>query len=43
MLNIKNRYSQMYEDEMQKYRVNIEEIRDLPDEDVFEYLCENGS
>ena len=24
MLNIKNRYSKMYEDEMQKYRVNIE-------------------
>lgn len=42
MLNIKNRYSQMYEDEMQKYRVNIEEIQDLPDEDVFEYLSENG-
>ena len=42
MLNIKSRYSQLYEDEMQKYRVNIEEIQDLPDEDVFEYLSENG-
>lgn len=42
MLNIKNRYSQMYEDEMQKYRVNIEEVKDLPDEDVFEYLSDNG-
>lgn len=42
MLGIKNRYSQSYEDEMQKYRVNIEEIQDLSDEDVFEYLSENG-
>ncbi len=42
MLNIKNRYSQMYEDEMQKYRVNVDEVQDAPDEDVFEYLEENG-
>ena len=27
---------------MQKYRANIDEIQDLPDEDVFEYLSENG-
>lgn len=32
----------MYEDEMQKYRVNVDEVQDAPDEDVFEYLEENG-
>lgn len=42
MLNFKNRYSGMYEDEMQKYRVSNPELEDLPDEDVFEYLSENG-
>ena len=42
MLNIKNRCSKMYEDEMQKYCVNIEEIRGSSCEDVFEYLTENG-
>jgi len=41
MLGIKNRYSKMYEEEMQKYRVSTPEIQDLPDEDVFEYLTEN--
>lgn len=42
MLDIKNRYSKAYEDAMQKYRVNIEETHDSPDEDVFEYLSETG-
>lgn len=42
MLNIRNRYSEMYEQEMQKYRVSLEEIEDLSDEDIFEYLSENG-
>ena len=41
MLGIKNRYSNMYEEEMQKYRVSTPEIQSLPDEDVFEYLTEN--
>lgn len=31
MLNIKNCYSQSYEEEMQKYRVSIDEIQDSPD------------
>ena len=43
MLNIKNRYSEMYEKEMNKYRLNIDEIQNLTsDEDIFEYLMENG-
>lgn len=27
---------------MQKYRAEIDDIKDAPDEDVFEYLSENG-
>lgn len=42
MLGIKNRYSKDYEEEMQKYRAEIDDIKDAPDEDVFEYLSENG-
>lgn len=42
MLNIKNRYANMYEEEMQKYRVTIDEPEEMSDEDVFEYLTENG-
>ncbi len=42
MLGIKNRYSKDYEEEMQKYRAEIDDIKDSPDEDVFEYLSENG-
>ena len=42
MLGIKNRYSKDYEEEMQKYRAEIDEIKDAPDENVFEYLSDNG-
>lgn len=42
MLGIKNRYSKDYEEEMQKYRAEIDDIKDAPDEDVFEYLSEKG-
>ena len=42
MLNIKNRYSKMYEDEMAKYRVELPELEEADDEDVFDFLI-NGS
>lgn len=43
MLNLKNKYAQMYEDEMDKYRVTIPELDDADAEDVFDYVFENGS
>jgi len=42
MLNIKNKYSKMYEDEMAKYRVEIPELEEANDEEVFDFLV-NGS
>ena len=42
MLGIKNRYSRDYEEEMQKYRAEIDDIKDVSYEDVFEYLSEKG-
>lgn len=42
MLKIKNRYSKMYEDEMAKYRVEIPELEEADDEDVFSFLMERG-
>ena len=42
MLGVKNRYSKDYEEEMQKYRAEIDDIKDATDEDVFEYLSEKG-
>ena len=41
MLGFKNRFSKMYEDEMAKYRVEIPELEELDDEDVFEFLSNN--
>lgn len=42
MLNIKNRHSKMYEDEMARYRVEIPELEESDDEEVFDFLV-NGS
>lgn len=42
MLNIKNRYSKLYEEEMAKYRVEIPELEESDDEEVFDFLI-NGS
>lgn len=42
MLNIENRYSGMYEEEMRKYRAESEDLYDASDEDIFEHLVENG-
>lgn len=43
MLGIKNRYSQMYEEEMAKYRAEIPDFNDeTDDEDIFEYLSKNS-
>jgi hypothetical protein len=41
MLGLKNKYSKMYEDEMQAYRVEMPELEDSDDEDVFDYLINN--
>jgi hypothetical protein len=42
MLGIKNRYAKMYEDEMDKYRVEIPELEEADSEDVYDYLLNNG-
>lgn len=42
MLGLKNRYSKMYEEEMAKYRVEIPELEELDDEDVFDFLSNNN-
>jgi hypothetical protein len=42
MLGLKNRYSKMYEDEMAKYRVEIPELEEADDEDIFEFLSNGG-
>lgn len=41
MLKIKNRYSALYEEEMNKYRVSLPEYEDSDDEDIFEAII-NG-
>ena len=43
MLKIKNRYSELYEKEMAKYRVEIPELEDSDDEDVFDFLVNGGA
>lgn len=42
MLKINNRYSKLYEDEMAKYRVEIPELEDADDEDVFSYIVDGS-
>lgn len=42
MLNLRNKYAKMYEDEMDKYRVTVPELEDAETEEVFDYLLENG-
>ena len=42
MLGIKNRYAQMYEDEMDKYRPHNVDGEDLDSEDIFDQLLESG-
>lgn len=42
MLNIKNKYSKIYEDEMAKYRVEVPELSEADDDDIFEYIA-NGN
>lgn len=38
MVGIKNKYSNMYEEEMAKYRVEVPELSDADDEDIFDYI-----
>lgn len=42
MLKINNRYSSLYEEEMAKYRVEIPELEEADDEDVFNYILNSG-
>lgn len=42
MLKINNRYSSLYEEEMAKYRVEVPELQEADDEDVFSYIIGGG-
>lgn len=43
MLGLKNKYSALYEEEMEKYTVYVpDEVKDGDSEDIFDYLLENG-
>lgn len=41
-VGIKNRFSRMYEEEMDKFRGKVPELQDADDEEVFEFLMEKG-
>lgn len=43
MVGIKNRYANMYEEEMAKYRVELPEFSDAEDDDIFEYLSKDNN
>ena len=38
MLGIKNKYAKLYEEEMARFRVEVPELADADDEDVFDYV-----
>lgn len=42
MLGLKNRYSQMYEEEMKRWTVEVNELENADSEEVFEYLMNNN-
>lgn len=42
MLKLNNRYSAMYEAEMAKYRVEIPELEEADDEEVFDFIVNGG-
>ena len=42
MLKINNRYSSLYEEEMAKYRVEVPELEEADDEDIFNYIIGGG-
>ena len=42
MLGIKNRYSGLYEEEMAKYRVEVPELSEADDEDIFDYIMNHA-
>ncbi len=42
MLGLKNRYAKIYEDEMDRFRVEIPELEHADSDDVYDYLLENG-
>lgn len=41
MLGLKNKYSKLYEDEMDKYRVKLTDYKDLDDEEIFDFVIGN--
>lgn len=43
MLKIKNRYSALYEKEMAKYRVEVPELEESDDDEVFDFLVNGGA
>lgn len=42
MLGIRNKYAKMYEDEMEKYRVEVPELSDAEEDDIFSYIVDGG-
>lgn len=42
MLKINNKYASLYESEMARYRVEVPELEEADDEDVFEYIIGGG-
>ena len=42
MLKLKNKYSALYEEEMAKYRVEIPELEEADDEDIFDFIVNGG-
>ena len=43
MMGIKNKYSQMYEDEMNRYRVEIPEFESSDDDEIFDFLTNDNN
>lgn len=43
MLNLHNRYSALYEEEMDRYRAEVPELESATDEDIFESLINGGT
>lgn len=43
MLGFHNKYEDMYEEEMNKYRVEIDELSDAEDEDIFDFITRKNA
>ncbi len=42
MLKLNNKYSSLYEEEMAKYRVEVPELEEADDDDIFDYIINGG-